>query len=235
MTKHRDDLPPMPHGIGKLPVDDRGYPVPWFVAWINGKPDFRVIHPRRMVPAIRHNRCWICGERMEPPYTFPIGPMCAVNRNIAEPPSHHACAKWSAEVCPFLTLPKAKRRDASMPDGTKSPAGIGISRNPGVVCLWTTYLYEIFNPGTKGGSTPGVLFSLGEPVSVEWICEGRPATRAKVEDSIRSGLPLLEELAVRQDEEQPGAGASLALARMVEVSKIYWPDEGPGLEAMGSW
>jgi len=34
------------HAVGglMLPIDpDRGYPVPWFVAWVNGKPDFRVI------------------------------------------------------------------------------------------------------------------------------------------------------------------------------------------------
>jgi hypothetical protein len=42
MSELRKDLPDgMPESVGRLPVDHRGYPVPWFVAWIDGKPEFR--------------------------------------------------------------------------------------------------------------------------------------------------------------------------------------------------
>lgn len=30
-------LPPIPDAIAKLPRDERGYPVPWFVPWIDGR------------------------------------------------------------------------------------------------------------------------------------------------------------------------------------------------------
>jgi hypothetical protein len=37
------------------------------------------------------------------------------------------------------------------------------------------------------------LFRIGEPTSVAWYAEGRPATRKEVLVSIDSGLPLLQE------------------------------------------
>ena len=42
-------LPPMPSRIAALPVDERGYPVPWFVAWIDGKPEFRCADPAKFL------------------------------------------------------------------------------------------------------------------------------------------------------------------------------------------
>jgi len=56
----RRDLPELPKRVAKLPVDDRGYPVPWFVAWINGVPDFRIIKPGAVLEALKYKKCWIC-------------------------------------------------------------------------------------------------------------------------------------------------------------------------------
>ena len=39
MTKFRSDIPPLPPRIAKLPVDERGYPVPWFVQWLGPKDE----------------------------------------------------------------------------------------------------------------------------------------------------------------------------------------------------
>lgn len=39
--KLRHDLPPLIPRIAKLPLNDSGYPVPFFVGYVNGKPDFR--------------------------------------------------------------------------------------------------------------------------------------------------------------------------------------------------
>lgn len=38
-TSLRADLPPLPPRMQRLPVDERGYPVSFFVAWPDGKPD----------------------------------------------------------------------------------------------------------------------------------------------------------------------------------------------------
>src|SRR5438128_452198 len=77
-------------------------PVPWFVAWFEGVPDFRIIQSGRIAQAVREKLCWVCGEPLGKYKTFVIGPMCAVNRVVSEPPSHHDRAAYSASMCPFL-------------------------------------------------------------------------------------------------------------------------------------
>lgn len=187
-TDLRPGLPPLPKRMRHLPIDDRGYPVPHFVAWMDGKPDHRVMDGKKLRPAIERRLCWMCGlplSRNDVP-TFCIGPMCCITRTIAEPPSHIECLRWAVRACPFLTRPRAKRRDANLPDEAQPPAGEGLRRNPGAVCLWSTLTYRPWRP--PGG---GILFELGDPIAVEWWAEGRPARRDEIDESIRTGLPLL--------------------------------------------
>jgi hypothetical protein len=178
----------IPERIRALPVDVRGYPVPWFVHWDNWAPDFRVIGPGKIRDAVLFRRCWTCGESLGKFKTFVIGPMCAINRTSAEPPSHLDCARYAATHCPFLTRPHMKRNEHKLPE-VQEMAGIGLKRNPGVVLLLVTKSFTLFNaPG-------GVLFKIGDPEKLEWYTEGRPATREEILHSIDTGLPILEEAA----------------------------------------
>ena len=190
---------PLPQSIGSLPVH-RGYPVPWFVAWLpDGTPEFRAMDPAKWRRAVNLDdpRCWVCGGSMKTrlgflhTFAFTIGPMCAINRISSEPPSHIDCAEWSARNCPFLSRPQAKRRDASDimgPEPFKSVAGHAIERNPGVSLVWKCTRYSIFNDGK--GKPLIEVGSLTQPPT--WWAEGRPATRAEILQSITSGFPLLE-------------------------------------------
>lgn len=185
---YRQDLPPIPHRLRSLPTE-RGYPVPWFVAEVNGHYDFRCIDYDKLVPAVKHKKCWICGQKLGGFLAFGIGPMCAINRTIAEPPSHRDCMEWAMKVCPFLIQRQEERRETHLPEGIKEQPGVPIKRNPGVVVLWVTRFYRPFNaPG-------GILFKIGEPLEVHWFKEGRAATRAECIESIDSGYPALLELA----------------------------------------
>lgn len=200
----------MPVGIRRLPVDARGYPVPWFVdlaaPYINGNPDFRVMDGARLKAAVREKRCWVCGMKLrEGAFAFLAGPMCGINRNNAEPPCHIDCAQWSAKACPFLSHPKRIRDTRDLP-AHHSQAGVGIKRNPGVAMVWVCDSYKTWRPPSGG-----ILFDLGEPIRVEWVCEGREATRVEVMESVETGLPLLLEPAARQSAE-----ACFALGRMTE-------------------
>ena len=192
MTELRTELPELPERMRRLPVDQRGYPVPWFVAWLDehgnalprgqGKPDFRILAPFAIHEAKQTHRCWICGQTMGRFMAFTIGSMCAVNRVSAEPPSHTDCADFAARACPFLTRPHAKRRPV---DGGVPQPGIPLMRNPGVALVWVTRSYrDIHLPG-------GTLFQVGDPEEVRWYCEGRRATRDEVWHSIETGLPEL--------------------------------------------
>lgn len=202
MTKPVLDPGDMPIRIRMLPRSEAGYPIPWFVATIDGKPDFRVIERGRIEYALRNPVCWVCGGPRSAllPAAFVIGPMCAVNRISAEPPSHLECATYSATHCPFLTIPKMVRREKGVPGEAKVPAGVSIRRNPGVALVWLTRRWRVVRAGD------GYLFDVGEPLETGWYAEGRAASRDEVLASIESGLPLLRDMAV---DEGPEALAAL--------------------------
>ena len=77
---------PLPHRMRKLPISDRGFPVPRFVPWINGQPEFRGFDGEHLSRCVKLKRCWLCGEPLGKFMAFVIGPMCAVNRVSSEPP-----------------------------------------------------------------------------------------------------------------------------------------------------
>lgn len=210
---NRLDAVPMPKGIEALPKDDRGFPVPWFVAWINGEPDFRVIGENKIQQAYKHRKCWLCGCPLGFKAAFVIGPMCAINRVSSEPPSHPECADYAAKVCPFLTKPAMKRNEKDLPNH-KEAAGMGLKRNPGCCLVWVTRTngYKAFN--APGG---GVLFNVGSPLELRWYAEGRLATRAEIMSSIDSGLPLLQDGCFDQHDRDK-------LASMHEAALLLVPD-----------
>lgn len=202
------EIDSMPSRIKALPICDRfKMPVPWFVAWQDGKPEFRAMDGRRFNAAIREKRCWVCGDFLGRRMTFVIGPMCGINRVSSEPPSHLECAQWSARNCPFLSNANRKRREDEAINNTnfaENCSGMAITRNPGVTLLWTTRDYMPFSDG-RGG----VLIKIGEPETIEFYREGRHATRAEIDESVNSGLPILVEAA-----EKDGEKALLELGRM---------------------
>jgi len=213
-------LPPLPARMQNLPRDSRGYPVPWFVAWMKngmpctrgvGEPDFRIIYPRALERAYREKLCWVCGQPLGVHRVYVIGPMCCVNRVTSEPPSHRDCAEFAARGCPFLTRPRQKRDRKDLPED-RVIAGNPIDRNPGVTCLYETPIGKPFQAGE------GILFKLGEPAQVDWYAFGRRATRAEVQASIDSGYPFL-----LSEAEKEGAEAIRELTRMAATAMRLLP------------
>jgi hypothetical protein len=194
---------PIPDRMRHLPLSPQGFPVPWFVGWIDGEPDFRTIGEDKLRKAIKQRLCWLCGQSVGRHLAFVIGPMCAVNRVASEPPCHRHCAEYAVKACPFLTQPRMRRNEKDKPEGTM--AGVGILRNPGVTLIWITHDYKMFRPDPRKA---GLLFNLGPPKSIAFYREGRPATRAEILESIDSGLPILKGIAVQQ-----GGDALTALDR----------------------
>lgn len=195
-----------------LPLDERGFPVPWFVKWIGGKPVFPAMDRDKMRRAWDYGVCWVCGSPLGRFKTFVIGPMCCINRVSAEPPSHLECARFAARNCPFLANPRMRRVPVDKwPSVTKqNPAGIMLDRNPGVTLLWTSKNPSRFVADRIAGAGKGWLFEIGDPVALEWFAEGRPATRAEVVASIESGVPALEAtIAQELPAERPAAKAEL--------------------------
>lgn len=203
----RQFVGPMPVRISRLPRDKRGFPVPFFVKWIDNEPQFPVMDPDKFRTAVNHERCWICGERLGIFKAFCVGPMCCVNKVTSEPPSHLDCAKFAVLNCPFMANPRVGRQlggDDVVMQGAKV-AGIMIERNPGVSAIWVTKTFTLERHN-------GVLFRLGPPEKISFWASGRAATRAEVDESVRTGLPLLVDMAGHD-----GPAAVAALWRQVDT------------------
>ena len=68
--------PDLPERMKSLPVDHRGFPVPWFVAWVDGKPVFPAMDGDKLRQAIQFGKCWVCGKPLGRFKYWVIGPMC---------------------------------------------------------------------------------------------------------------------------------------------------------------
>lgn len=219
--KPREDVP-VPLRLQRLPRDERGFAVPWFVHWQDGVPDYRVIGAGKIDRAVAGNRCWICGDRLGRNLAFVIGPMCAVNRVSAEPPSHRECALYAVQVCPFLSQPRMRRNDKNMPTHVPPP-GLMIERNPGVAAVWLTRDYRLFaarRGWNQNEGPPGKLLHIGEPLDVLWFREGRRARRREVTIAMMTGLPALMEVATSES-----AAAVEALKDGLHCAMRWLPDE----------
>lgn len=202
-----------PTSMRSRPVDHRGFPVPWFVTGKTpeGHWDFVNIAQERMFEALKYEKCWVSGQRLGKYKAFCIGPMCAINRTAGDPPVTREIAFWSVRVCPFMSRPRA-RRAGHVEDQTTQNAGIdgvGILRNPGVTAIWISQNSEYQR---------GRGFYLGDPDSVTWWREGRPATRDEVLASVESGIHHLEKLAA-----QEGPAAVAELERYRRRAEPLWP------------
>lgn len=185
----------VPKRLALLPIDPKWHlPVPFFVQWLDGSPEFRIADGDAWLKCVKDEVCWVCGQPMGNYRAFVIGPMCSINRVSADPPGHRECMEYAVRVCPFMVNPKMVRREADRPPEYKQTeaAGFAIQRNPGVMLLWVTRRgdYHMVDAGN------GYLFRLrSEPVETAWFREGRAATRAEIDESIRTGFPILFEQA----------------------------------------
>jgi hypothetical protein len=202
----------LPARMKHLPVNDRGFPVPWFVPKVKGEWDFRAVDAPKVIMAYRRRLCWLCGAPLGRFLAFVIGPMCSINRVSSEPPSHRDCAEYAVRACPFLSRPRARRNTVDTPAGVT--LGIHLDHNPGATLIWITRSYRPISDG-RGGR----LFEIGEPVETLWYCEGRIATREEIMAAIEKGLPYLREVAATQD----GPEGERELQRMIEAAMKLVP------------
>jgi len=228
MTTYREGLPPLPEKMMNLPLDPRGYPIPWFVGEVDGVRDFRLADSRKRKLAQDNRLCWLCGGKLGRYMVFVIGPMCVVNRNTSEPGSHLECARYAAQACPHLSNPMAKSRTANLPTKNVSRLPEALDGNPGCCAVYVTNeSWPYIVPGTRDW-----LIRLGEPERIEWYARGRPASRDEVEAALAARLPLLAKIA-----EEQGPRAIDALAQMVEEARAYFPlgeeKPAPSVESAG--
>lgn len=102
----------IPKELAHLKIDKRGYPVPYFVSWVDGEPEFRFMDAHRVKMIIERKVCHICGLKLPKDYFYFIsGPIGLQNRISSDAAMHKVCAEFSLRACPHLYLQKSERRE----------------------------------------------------------------------------------------------------------------------------
>jgi hypothetical protein len=219
----RPTLPPLPPDMRQLPIDQRGFPVPYFVKWVNGVPDFRILDMEKIHQSTVEGRCQICGKKLGRSGIFAVGPISAITLVDDEPPMHQLCAEFAAQACPWMMRPGMKRGQAVKPDGTLTPAEI--LNTPGTVYsgapkVWALIEVQSYYADRQADGT--ILYHMGQPVEMSWWAEGRRATREQVIDATSDARTYLA-----NHDPSPEAVADLD-ARMTELGQWLpenWPME----------
>jgi hypothetical protein len=125
----------MPERIAKLPKDDRGYPVTYIAAFINGKPDLGIQDYAKVLSCVREWRCHVCGEKLGKLGYFIAYEPIAKRPRFLDPAIHKECALYSLKVCPYLANPSAKHRSSKMLRTDQTDLGEVTGRSHKVVLL----------------------------------------------------------------------------------------------------
>lgn len=97
----------IPDCMSHLPLDARGYPIPYSVlAKTNGTPDFRVIDQVKWVQCVVYRLCALTGHPLKDRMAFVGGPLSMQSRCFTDAAMLPEAAEYAIQVCPFLAAPK---------------------------------------------------------------------------------------------------------------------------------
>lgn len=101
----------IPPELSHLEVDERGYPIPYFVGKINGKFNFKYQDRKKRDSCIQFRWCSICGKRLDREFSYVVtGPKGLKNKVVSDAPMHLVCAEFSLLACPHIHFEKAERK-----------------------------------------------------------------------------------------------------------------------------
>lgn len=99
-------MPPLPEAMKGLDRDQRGYPIPFFVARnADGTPNFRRLDSNNNALCFKHGLCSISGTPLKRDDVWLVnGPEGAYSPvgGYRRPPARKDCLVWVLQVCPFL-------------------------------------------------------------------------------------------------------------------------------------
>jgi hypothetical protein len=102
----------VPHFLDHLKIDERGYPIPFFVPIVDGKPNFKFADLNKFNLCVEKHLCWICGKKLPKDYFYFIaGPVGLQNKVHSDPAMHKECAQFTLIACPHLFYQKAERKE----------------------------------------------------------------------------------------------------------------------------
>jgi hypothetical protein len=106
LTKSNDmNRDQWPDRIKALPVDKRGYPIPFVVLIDNeGTPHFKVNDERKNIECMEKKICHICGQPLKGEYWFIGGQLSAYHPKgvFNDGAVHYECGLFALHTCPYL-------------------------------------------------------------------------------------------------------------------------------------
>lgn len=100
----------LPDRMKGMKLDQRGYPIPYFTPFVNGKPDFRYQDPEKRESCLERKVCSICAEALlAKQFWFICGPLGLKNKIHSDAPMHEECARFALMACPHLAFKSAER------------------------------------------------------------------------------------------------------------------------------
>lgn len=164
--------------IRDLLRDNRGYPIPYFIATLpNGERDFRIGSGIKAKICIHEHRCWVCGTNLGRLRCFIGGPLSVWNRVFGDAWMHPGCAEFSMRNCPHLLGRAVKRREAGLPPEAMAQEGFVADRPPFAGQYFTTSRAVILR--SHGG-----LIEAGPSTKVVWWKDGRVVEEAEIVDEL---------------------------------------------------
>lgn len=223
MNNLRANLPELPPNIAKLPVSDRGYPVPWFVQWL--VEDHNQVHPfDPKAEGLINRSIYRPAKSYDEPGAWPEFRMIDPGKVLAaiELGLCWVCGEPRVNEMVFVIGPMcAVNRVSGEP-----PSHLVCAEFSARACPFLTMpklvrredeltQHSVAHAGAIMRN-PGVtmlwtcrkyavedgLFMMGAPTGVVSYKEGRLATKEEVLESIRAGLPKLRESAARDFSEK---------------------------------
>jgi hypothetical protein len=156
--------------MSHLPVWN-GWVVPYFATQLpDGTPEFRVVDEVKRKEAVFDRLCWICGVYVNETgwISFIGGNRSISNRLFFDPGSHEECARYAAQVCPYLS--GSKRIERALTEDRKQKienAGWQVQHNnvvrPTRMGIYTCRNYQTVK---MGGQT--LILAGKRPSRIDW-------------------------------------------------------------------
>lgn len=156
----------IPKELAHLKLDERGYPIPYFVRMDNGKPNFRLQDTARRDDCIDHRKCHICGKKLPKDYCYNItGPQGLKNKVSSDAFMHRGCAEFALRACPHIYYHKAERKeDPGFGQGVGKPSEVYLVK----ISTYNRKNFKIFQKSIVTGKEEPVTTSLIAYNPVSW-------------------------------------------------------------------
>lgn len=119
-----------PPNIAALPRNEKGIPIPYFAAKIDGKRDLRFSDPKKQEACANKKVCWVCGKPLDFFAYFVGGEKSAASLFFSDGPMHKECAEFSLTYCPFLATPQLGYSGRNVPANVAHPTHAVTERSP---------------------------------------------------------------------------------------------------------